>query len=50
MHAEIVQDANPTETGETNELHELLNPVGSVTTQHKFLMVDFLMTKYPLLN
>ncbi|XP_008217756.1 V-type proton ATPase subunit H isoform X2 [Nasonia vitripennis] len=38
MHAEIAQDANPTETGETNELHELLNPVGSVTTQHKFLM------------
>lgn len=44
MHAEIVQDTNPTETGEANELHELLNPVGSITPQHKLIMVDFSVT------
>ncbi|XP_043475459.1 V-type proton ATPase subunit H isoform X1 [Leptopilina heterotoma] len=26
MHAEVVQDNNPNEAGEANELHELLNP------------------------
>ena len=46
MHAEVVQDTNNTEAGEANELHELLNPVGSVTTHHKLIMVDFLITKY----
>lgn len=31
MHAEIIQDITPNEAGDSNELHELQNPVGFVT-------------------
>lgn len=35
MHAEVAhQETNPTDAGEANELHEILNPVRYTITIH----------------